>query len=335
MKLQLTRSLPVLALAAALLLAGCAAPKEPLAGAKLGGKGPAQGALPASDPGGPAGGGRVLNTAPSVLSFAGSLAKADNGGGSVELFTATVQDDNAEADLVNLALVAKGPQRFAFSHAISNADLAHAGDPGLGPDGWAVWDSVAHDGKLQLAVQVKYPYGAPTGAYDWTLSVRDAAGAGAESAPDGTVVDPVHVVEVAGAVRDDGSPASADGWGGWSAQPGAQHVRSVTYLKVLNKGTAGEQRFIVDFSGRDFVGQQDGSWRVPLDGNVRFAAWEGEASQAPRDASFAWGPVSPDGSATLGFTRPGTVMFLAYEVQQVPSPLPSQVYYAGATVTAL
>lgn len=315
----------------ALLLAGCTAPTEPLA-ARL-----AQSpqALPdATDPGGPAGGGRVLNAPPRVLSFEGSLARADNGGGSTEVFRALVADDNAEGDLASVGLVGQGPQRFALSHSLTARDLAQRAES-PGPDGWAVWDAVPMDGLLQVSVRVTYPYGAATGEYAWALTVRDGAGLQAQGGPDLTLVEPVHVVEVEGAVTAGGEPASAEGWGGWSAAPGARQVPSVTYLKVVNKGTAAGQAFVVDFTSRHFTGVEDRNWRVPLDGNVRFGWFEASPGQAPRDGSLTWGDVSPDGSVALQFTRSGAVVYIAYEVAQVPTPLPSQVYYASATVTAL
>jgi hypothetical protein len=330
-----TLSRCLLALALGALLAGCTAPKD-LSGATAShAADAAQGALPRTDPGAPAGGGRVLNAAPQVLSFTGSLDTADNGGGSAELFTAVVGDANAEADLASLSLDASGPEHLGASHTLTAADLQRTADPGIGPDGWAVWDAVPHDGQLQVQVQAKYPYGATPGAYRWQLTVRDHAGAAGVSASDATTVQPVHVVEVAGAVTEQGQPAPVEGWGGWSAAPGASGVRSVTYLKVVNQGTAADQRFIVDFTSRDFVGQDDASWRVPLDGNLRFAAWEASPDQAPGQGDFHFGDVSKDGSVTLSFTHAGAVMYIAYEVVQVPTPLPSQTYAASATVTAL
>lgn len=331
--MQRSRStLLLIALAGAIALAGCTAPAQPVA-AKVS-SAPALDPE-AADPGAPAGGGRVLNAPPRVAALEGSLEAADNGGGSREVFRAVVADDNAEQDLLSLALVATGPQRFAFSHAISAGDLGRLADGGLGSDGWSVWDAVPHDGLLQVRVEVEYPYGAPTGTYSWVLTVRDAAGAQATSAPDLTEVEPVHVVVAEGAVDRDGRAASADGWGGWAAAPGARDVASTTFLKVVNQGTAAGQRFVVDFTSRHFVGSEDRAWRVPLDGNVRFAAWEALPGQAPRDGHFAFGAPSPDGSLTLEFTKAGAVMYVAYQVVEVPSPLPSQVYYASATVTAL
>jgi hypothetical protein len=328
------RALLLLASALALLIAGCTTPaQQPLAAALDPGAAP--GLPPGADPGSPAGGGRVLNAPPRVLAFQGSLDRADNGGGSVEVFRATVADDNAEGDILSLALVAQGPERFALSHAITAQEAQSRADPGFGPDGWAVWDAAPQDGLLQVAVRFTYPYGSAVGTYAWTLQVRDGAGSMAQSKADSTTLDPVHVVEVEGAVRLDGSAASADGWGGWAAAPGARDVPSETFLKVVNKGTHAGQRFVVDFSTKHFLGTHDRAWKVPLDGNVRFAAWEAMPGQAPADGRFAFGDVSPDGSITLEFTRAGAVMFIAYEVAQVPSPLPSQVYYASATVTAL
>jgi hypothetical protein len=317
---------------AALSLAGCTAPKEPLAATSTGTN---HAGLPESlDPGAPTGGGRVLNTAPRVVEFRGSLEHGDNGGGSVETFLATVADDNAEGDLASLSLTGDGPEPFSSHHTIARADLAERNNPGAA-EGWTVWDAVPQDGLLQLAVRFAYPYGAATGDYRWTLTVRDASGAGAASEEDHTILDPVHVVEVVGAVTADGAPAPADGWGGWSAAPGARDVPSVTFLKVVNKGTAAGQRFLVDFTSRDFIGSDDRDWRVPLDGNVRFAAWEAGEGQLPRDGSFVFGDPSPDGSAAFTFARAGGVLYVAYEVVQVPTPLPSQVYGASATVTAL
>lgn len=328
------RSAPLLIIAAAaLVLAGCTAPAEPLA-AKVASKAPSM--LPDSpDPGSPTSGGRVLNAAPRIASFIGSLEAADNGGDSAEVFRALLADDNAEGDLLDLKLQGDGPQRFTFSRAIAPEDLARRADPGFGADGWAVWDAVPQDGLLQVAVRVTYPYGTGVGTYAWSLSVTDGAGARARSEPDLTALEPVHVVEVEGAVTLDGARASAEGWGQWAAAPGASNVPSQTFLKVVNKGTHAGQRFVVDFSSRVFTGSDDRAWRVPLDGNVRFAAWEAKLGQAPRDGSFAFGDVSPDGSITLEFTRAGAVLFIAYEVVQVPAPLPSQTYHASATVTAL
>lgn len=323
----------LMGLALATVLAGCTAPAQPLA-AKVGQGLPDE--LPfAAETGTPAGGGRVLNAPPRVAMLTGSLDRADNGGGAVEVFRAVLHDDNAEGDLMSLALTAQGPQRFAFSHGITSGELNRRSDPGFGADGWSVWDEVPQDGQLEVAVKVTYPYGAPPGTYAWTLLVTDAAGARGFSDVDETLVEPVHVVEVEGAVSADGRLDAAEGWGGWAAAPGAKGVPSATYLKVVNKGTAGDQPFVVDFTTRHFVGVEDRAWRVPLDGNVRFAAWETTPGKAPRDGAFQFGAVSPDGSVTLRFTRPDAVMYIAYEVVQVPTPLPSQVYYASATVTAL
>jgi hypothetical protein len=332
---RLQSPLLLAALVAGLLLAGCTAPASPLA-AKIQNPAPAPDQVPvSSDPGAPTGGGRVLNAPPRVASFHVSTDQADNGGSSTQVFSAVVGDDNAEQDLASLMLVGAGPQRFTFTHAISAQDLANHANPGVGSDSWAVWDALPQDGLLQLSVRVTYPYGAATGDYVWTLTVSDQSGAAATSQPISVQVLPVHVVEVQGAVDQAGKASPADGWGGWSAAPGAANVPSVTYLKVINKGTAAGQRFVVDFTSKQFVGVQDKSWRVPLDGNIRFAAWEGSANAVPRDGQFAFGDVSPDGSVTLTFTQAGSVMYVAYEVVQVPSPLPSQVYYASATVTAL
>lgn len=313
--------------AAALLLAGCAAPAQPLGARAV--QAPAEpDDLPLD------GAGRVLNAPPRVLEFRGSLDRADNGGGSVETFTALVADDNAEADLAALELAAEGPG-LALRHGLAAKELAQRFNPGYGDDGFAVWDAVPQDGKVQVMARVSYPYGAEPGLYEWVLTVRDAAGEEARSEPDRTAVDPIHVVEVAGAVTADGRTLPAENWGGWSAAPGAKDVRSVTFLKVENKGTSAGARFVVDFTSRDFVGKKDAEWRVPLDGNVRFAAWEASPDQLPRSGAFAFGPVSPDGSVELAFERSGTVLYVAYEVVQVPTPLPSQLYHASATVTAL
>lgn len=334
MPMHSARSLLLPVLGLALLVAGCTAPAQPL-GAKVSApEGPSE--LPFSaEPGSPAGGGRVLNAPPRVAHFTSSMDFADNGGGSREVFRAVLADDNAEGDLMSIALTAAGPQRLAFSHSITARELEQQVEPAAGADGWGVWDEVPMDGLLQVSVTVTYPYGAAVGTYTWTLLVVDAAGARATSDPDLTEVEPVHVVEVEGAVSWDGAPAEAEGWGGWAAAPGAKGVPSETFLKVVNKGTAGDQAFVVDFSTKHFLGVEDRAWRVPLDGNVRFAAWETSPGKAPEDGVFRYGEVSPDGSVTLRFTQPGTVIYVAYEVVQVPTPLPSQTYYASATVTAL
>lgn len=280
-----------------LVLAGCTGPKEPLNAATAAGADPAL--PPGEDPGAPSGGGLVLNAAPRVVDFQGSLETADNGGGSVETFRAVVGDDNAEGDLAGLVLLGQGPERFELRRAFAPEDLEQRHNPGYGADGWAVWDATPQDGLVQAAVRFTYPYAAGTGDYDWTLTVDDVAGLRGEGEPDLTVVAPVHVVEVEGAVDPEGAPASAEGWGGWSAAPGAEHVASKTFLKVVNKGTAPGQRFLVDFTSREFIGAQDRSWRVPLDGNVRFAAWEASPGQAPGEGTFTFGATSPDGSATF------------------------------------
>lgn len=320
-----------LVLAPTLVLAGCAAPAEPLPPAAT--RDPL--ASEPLDPGSPAGGGRVLNAAPRVLAFRGSLERADNGGGSMERFEAALADDNAEADLASLNLAASGPQRFSLVRTLTRDDLGQRAEPAPGLDGFAVWDATPQDGILHLAVRFTYPYGAAPGLYTWVLVVRDLAGSAAASGEDATLVEPLHVVAVEGAVHADGTPAPAEGWGGWSAPPGAEGVRSRTFLKVVNGGTAAPQDFLVDFTSRAFVGAEDPQWRVPLDGNVRFGSWEAEPGQAPQDGEFAWGDASPDGSVTLRFTRPGSVVYVAYEVLRVPSPLPAQLYHASATVTAL
>lgn len=326
-----------LILAAGLILAGCTTPGEEneLTGVK-GGSG--------------SGGGRVTDEPAVFQAFSGDLVNADNSGTSAEVFSMTLFDANGEKDFKSKELVIDitGPAASTFSRVIaaSESNTPSAEPATFDAAGWKVWSDVKDDGILYAEFRYVYPLGTTAGTYSISASLFESGGLEAETPAEATsATSDQTTVAVFSEITVDPTPVDANGdpvagagvnWGEWVAAPGASNVESTNYLKLTNTGQDADAAVVIDYSAASFTGV-DANFTIPLDGNVAFAWFEDTSpgSSAPREGTFTYGAASGDGSVTVRFSGLGNIIYVTYQVIELPDVLAAQSYGAPFTATEL
>lgn len=329
------------ALLSALLVAGCTGPESPGLTAPA-----TDGISTTTDDVGLAGvsgapgpaGGSVSNSAPSVTAFTQSATTGENRGGFVVVFSGTVKDPNAEAQIKEVAIATTGPATLGSTREITPDDRTATSEPAaFGSDGWKVWTGTRNDGVLNYQYQHAFAAFSPAGTYVFTLTVKDAPGTSGASAPLSVILTAFSDITI------DPTPVNAAGaaltganWGEWTAEAGARNVAATNYLKLVNTGAAPTTTIVIDLASA-FVGATDPEFSIPVEGNVQFAWFEDTTpgATAPSEGTFAYGDANADGSTTLRFTGPGNVIYVTYRIVALPEILPVQSYGISFTATEL
>lgn len=286
------------------------------------------------------GGGSVENQVPVVQSFGVDRAEGDGGAGFAVVFSGVVMDPNSENQLSSLSLAASGPAPISAARTLTGPERERTEEPAdFESDGWKIWSgSAPNDGLLNYAYRHNFAPGSAAGAYAWVLTVSDAPGLQAASAPvEVRVIAPeVALIEVASLpVRLDGSPSDSPGFGDWDAQPGQTNVPALNYLKITNAGTKASVGVLIDFNEAVFAGVSEPAFSIPLDSNLEFGWFEDATPGAtsPGEGAFQYLPASPQGSLLVTFSAPGNVIYVHYRIVALPAVLASQDYAASFTVT--
>lgn len=286
------------------------------------------------------GGGKVGNAQPIVDSFRVDRRVGDNGGAFRLVFEAQVRDPNAEEDVREFVVAATGAAALLFERKLSPSDLRETSEPpAFGADGWKVWGGTdGRDGVLWTKFEYTFPRLAPAGTYLWVFSASDHSKAVGSSDVLDVRVDAFSLVEVAPqTVLANGQPDAFQGWGNWSATPGQRNVNSGNFLRLANSGDRVDPRLVIDFNEKAFAGASDPSYSVPIDGNIRFAFYEDTtpSTSIPSEGAYQFLPVTPEGSVTIPFTGRGHVIYVEYQLVEIPGVLAVQSYTASFTVTEL
>lgn len=327
------RTVPVLLLLLALLLAGCNAP----AATPEGGSDAIDTAAVQGGAGGS--GGSVANSAPAISNFSADRTQGDNDGSLVVVFSGTTFDRNTEAQIATLRVNGSGPVAFSSLHAVTPAERLATSEPGsFGADGWKVWGGTARDGAIHWRYRQAFPAFTPAGAYDFRATATDTPGLSGSSGALTVTLRAFSLITVQAApVNQQGLPIAGASWGGWTAEAGARDVASTNFLKIVNDGDSPDARVVIDFTEAGFLGVEDANFSVPIDGNVHFGWWEDTtpALTSPAEGTFPHGAASPNGAVTLQFTGKGNVIYVTYRLAALPDVLAMQSYGATFTVTEL
>lgn len=289
--------------------------------------------------GGPGtGGGNVGNTPPTWQSFAASPTSVDNSGGGSTTLTGQVFDANGETDGMTLTVTVGGVLAAAtHAHTVTSNEADSTTEPaGFGSDGFKVWTGTGkNDGVLLFRYKQTVPIGTPAGTATFAPSVSDAHGAAVNGTAASVTVTVFSEITVASAPVDAaGSPTSAN-WGLWSAAAGAGNVDGTNFVKLTNTGQKPSAQVVIDFTDAAFLGQSNPNFSIPINGNVQFAWWQGNASAVPSQGAFTYGAASSDGSVTVQFNGLGNVIYVKYRIVQLPQVLAAQSYAASYTATEL
>ena len=137
------------------------------------------------------------------------------------------------------------------------------------------------------------------------------------------------------ALRADGTPSGSSRWGGWQARAGERRVGGASFIAIVNTGNISDPVVTIQFATPSFVGQSDPSWLIPIAGNIEFAAFEDRDpanNSSPSKGRFDFQPASGS-TITLQFHGESDVLYVAYRIVSVPSPLPAQSYSTPYTVS--
>ena len=267
------------------------------------------------------------------------VAAADVAGLVEDAVDGEVDRAHDVTDLATLEVRMTGPATLNAERTLKGADRSTT-EPGFDADGWKIWSGdTRSDGYLEVRFQHTYAAFAPSGTYTWTLTAEDKAGETITSQGVQVTVNPFTLIEVSSTpVLADGTPDTASGWGNWTAQPGASSVSSTNYIKLVNTGDLTDATVVVDFTDAAFTGANEtNEVTIPIDDNIRFAWFEDATPSitAPNEGSFDFGTTSSEGSVTLSFSGTGNVIYVAYQVVEMPDVLPIDTYSASYTVTEL
>jgi hypothetical protein len=277
------------------------------------------------------GGGVVDNARAYIADFANTGPTQEQG--EEDVFGGQACDANGEGDLLFIRLRETMGRIASMHRAIEAADLERRTEPtSFGLDDFKVWNEIADDACISFRVRLVYP--AVTGTLGFLAGAADEAALSFTAPLLLSIYVPLYVEPLP--VNMQGQSVMAR-WGGWNALPGARDVSSVNFMKIVN-GRDPAARVTLDFNEDAFKGLTRAGHGIPLAGNIRFAVWEDRTLDVSYPAEGAealttMGEISFDGSLTVSFTTPGAVMYVGYQLVQLPDVLADQDYGAAFTVT--
>lgn len=288
-------------------------------------------------------GGVVRDVTATVPTFtSNNTASIDNSGGNPLYFSGTIADANGEADLAFLWVrgttfnVTNGVQTLGANHTVTAAEQAASSEPAAyGADGYKVWNCGARDGILCWKYQLLVGQFAQSGTYTFNVTTGKNASViqSAASLVQTAVVTSFSQIDFAPYPVDaSGATQTGANWGAWAANPGDTNVVAGNYLKLTNNGDVANARVQVSFSGTSFVGATDPSWTVPFANNIQMRFCDALIGTAPSACAFGAWTGANAGSAVVTFAGKAHVVYVQYQVVQLPATLPAQSY--GATFTA-
>lgn len=289
--------------------------------------------------GGGSSGGQVKNSAPTVRSFTSDRTTGDNSGSFTVVFSGTVFDPNAEAQIASIAVASATLPGLSVVHAVAPTERVATTEPAsYGADGFKVWSGALNDGVLEFRYRVTFPAFTEAGDHGFGATVADLPGLTASSSSLTITLTKFSLISVASAPVDiDGDALTGASWGGWEAEGSAEGVAATNFIKLTNDGDSANPILVLDFTETGFVGVDDANFSIPIDANIEFAWFEDTTplTTSPAEGTLTYGGASATGSVQLRFTGAGNVIYVTYRIVSMPEVLPVQSYGASFTVTEL
>ncbi len=283
-------------------------------------------------------GGSVKNSAPTVPTFTPSATEGENRGSFVVIFTGTIRDANTEKQIKNISVTGTGPQTLSSSHEVMADEVNALTEPAsFGGDGFKVWTGTKNDGILNFKYQQTFTAFIPAGAYTFKARGEDTPHAVGLSGSVVITITAFSDITISPTpVAANGSALPGQNWGQWEAEAGATNVASTNYIKLVNTGDTASARVVIDFAD-SFVGATDSNFTVGVANNVQFAFFEDTTpgTTAPNEGTYSYLAANADGTVTVQFSAKNNVIYVSYQIVQLPAILPVQAYGISYTVTEL